>query len=139
MTAMTAVIATRVVTPEISISHRTFAIMRAAAGSSGCSSSDDGLLMTLMQGRSETLVIAADEAGERLDRVLAARVAELSRTRHKALILAGRGAVDRATIRAPRPRVNPGGTHPPHPPPGPDVAIKAEKIPLSVCVQDKES
>src|ERR1700682_238731 len=99
MTVITAVMATMVVIPEISISHRTFAIMRAAAGSSGCSSSDDGLLMALMQGRSETLVIAADEAGERLDRVLAARVAELSRTRHKARILAGRGGVGGAPHR----------------------------------------
>jgi len=45
-------------------------------------------------------VVAAEEAGERLDRVLAARVAELSRSRHKALILAGRVAIDRAMWRA---------------------------------------
>src|SRR5262249_57618822 len=87
MTPMTAAIATSVVTPEISISHRTFATMRAAAGSRGASSSAESFVMAL-QGRSETLVIAAEEGGERLDRVLAHRVAELSRSRHKALILA---------------------------------------------------
>jgi len=66
--------------------------------------------MDLTQARSETVVVAAEEAGERLDRVLAARVAELSRSRHKALILAGRVAIDGATIRDPGHRVNAGGT-----------------------------
>ena len=37
----------------------------------------------------ETVRIAAEEAGERLDRVLAARIPALSRSRLKALILAG--------------------------------------------------
>src|SRR6266508_5336642 len=101
MTPSTAAIATMVVTPEINISHRTFATTRAAAGSRGCSSS--GSLMASIEGRSEELVVAAAEAGERLDRVLAARVNELSRSRHKALILAGRVAIDRATIRDPGP------------------------------------
>src|SRR5260370_33837835 len=115
MTPMTAVIAMSVVAPAISISHRTFATMRAAAGSRGASSSAESLLMAL-QGRSETLVIAAEEVGERLDRVLAHRVAELSRSRHKALILAGRGAVRGATTRASRP---PRQARRPPPPPTP--------------------
>src|SRR5258708_30021946 len=105
MTPMTAAIASSVVAPAISISHRTFATMRAAAGSRGDSSSAESLLMAL-QGRNETVVIAAEEVGERLDRVLAHRVAELSRSRHKALILAGRVAIDGATIPHPRPRGN---------------------------------
>src|SRR5260221_9632738 len=102
MTPMTAAIASSVVAPAISISHRTFATMRAAAGSRGDSSSAESLLMAL-QGRNETVVIAAEEVGERLDRVLAHRVAELSRSRHKALILAGRRAHRRAPIPAPAP------------------------------------
>src|SRR5258705_3231571 len=102
MTPVTAAMAMRVVTPEISISQRTLATIRAASGSSGWSSSANGLLMDLTQARSETLVVAAEEAGERLDRVLAARVAELSRSRHKALILAGHVAIDRGTDRDPR-------------------------------------
>ena len=57
MTPMTAAIASSVVAPAITISHRTFATMRAAAGSRGASSSAESLLMAL-QGRSETLVIA---------------------------------------------------------------------------------
>src|SRR5258708_38559547 len=105
MPPMTAVVGMGVVAPANSISHRTFATMRGAAGSRGASSSAESLLMAL-QGRSETLVIAAEEVGERLDRVLAHRVAELSRSRHKALILAGRGPLAGATIREPRHRAN---------------------------------
>src|SRR5260370_16278282 len=105
MTPMTAAIATSVVAAAISVSHRTFATMRAAAGSRGASSSAESLLMAL-QGRSETVVIAAEEVGERLDRVLAPRLAELSRPRPKPLILAGPAAHVAA--------------HPPPPPPPPN-------------------
>src|SRR6266487_1856496 len=85
MTPITAAIASPVVAPEMTISQRTLATMRAAAGSSAASSSADGLLMISTQRPSEKLVVAAEEAGERLDRVLARRVTELSRSRHKAL------------------------------------------------------
>src|SRR6266571_7263998 len=122
MTPMTAAIASSVVAPEITISHRTFATMRAAAGSRGASSSAESLLMAL-QGRRETLVIAAEEVGERLDRVLAHRVAELSRSRHKALILAGRVAIDGVTIRDPGHRVNAGATIAIERPPAADAAM----------------
>ena len=88
--------------------------------------------------RSATVVVAAEEAGERLDRVLAARVAELSRSRHKALILAGRVAIDGATIRDPGHRVNAGGTIVLELPPAQDVEIKAENIPLAVVFEDEE-
>ena len=91
-----------------------------------------------MQGRSEELVVAAEEAGERLDRVLAARVAELSRSRHKALILAGRVAIDGATIRDPDHRVNAGGTIVLDLPPPEELAIGAEDIPLEVVFEDDE-
>ena len=74
-------------------------------------------------GRSEKLVVAAAEAGERLDRVLAARMTELSRSRHKALILAGRVAIDGATIRDPGHRVNAGGTIRLELPPAAEAAI----------------
>src|SRR5262249_60671349 len=103
MTPMTAAIERSVVAPAISISHRTFATMRAAAGSRGASSSAESLLMAL-QGRSETVVIPAEESGERLDRVLAHRGAELSRSRHNGLIPGGPRAQARATSRAPRRR-----------------------------------
>jgi 23S rRNA pseudouridine1911/1915/1917 synthase len=83
-------------------------------------------------------VVAADEAGERLDRVLAARVAELSRSRHKALILAGRVAIDGATIRDPGHRVNAGGTIELDLPPAENDAVEAEAIPLEVLFEDAE-
>src|SRR5215831_6067053 len=138
MTPMTAAIARSVVAPAISISHRTFATMRAAAGSRGAaSSSAESLLMTL-QGRSETLVIAAEEGGERLDRVLAHRVAELSRSRHKALILAGRVAIDGATIRDPGHRVNAGATIVLDLPPAEEVALAPETIALDVVFEDAD-
>src|SRR5262249_57291956 len=92
--------------------------------------------MAWVQGRSEKLLIAADEAGERLDRVLAARVAELSRSRHKALILAGRVAIDGATIRDPGHRVNAGGTIVLDLPPPDDSAVAPEDIPLNVVFED---
>jgi 23S rRNA pseudouridine1911/1915/1917 synthase len=94
--------------------------------------------MALTQQRSEKLVIAAEEAGERLDRVLAHRVAELSRSRHKALILAGRVAIDGATIRDPGHRVNAGATIMLDLPPPEDVAIAPETIPLDVVFEDAD-
>src|SRR6266508_123264 len=136
ITPSTAAIATMVVTPEINISHRTFATTRAAAGSRGSTSS--GSLMASIEGRSETLVVAAEEVGERLDRVLAHRVAELSRSRHKALILAGRVAIDGATIRDPGHRVNAGATIVLDLPLAEELAVAPENIPLEVVFEDAD-
>src|SRR5262249_1379534 len=130
MTPITAASAMTVVTPEISISQRTLATMRAAAGSTGAASFADGWLMISTQRPSERLVVAAEEAGERLDRVLAHRVTELSRSRHKALILAGRGAIDGAPIRAPRHPVQAGPRLLLHMPPAPGAAIPPRPHPL---------
>src|SRR5215470_638330 len=138
MTPNTAAIATSVVAPEISISQRTLATMRAAAGSSGALSSADGLLLAMTQRRSEELTVAAEDAGERLDRVLAERVAELSRSRHKALILAGRVAIDGATIRDPGHRVNAGAKIVLELPPAADAALAPETIALNIVFEDDE-
>src|SRR5262249_9485633 len=100
MTARTTAMATKVVTPEISMSRRTLATMRAAAGLRGASSVD-GSLMAVQDRRREQVSVAEAEAGERLDRVLAARIADLSRSRLKALILAGEVAIGGRTIRDP--------------------------------------
>ncbi len=83
-------------------------------------------------------MVAAAEAGERLDRLLAARVADLSRSRHKALILAGRVAIDGATIRDPGHRVNAGATIVLDLPPPADIDIGAEDIPLHVVFEDED-
>ena len=62
----------------------------------------------------ETITIAATEAGQRLDRVLAARIPSLSRSRLKALILDGQvtvqGTIAARTIRDPAAHVNSGDT-----------------------------
>jgi 23S rRNA pseudouridine1911/1915/1917 synthase len=92
----------------------------------------------MAQARSEIVVVAAEEAGERLDRVLAARVAELSRSRHKALILAGHVAIDGVTIRDPGHKVNAGGTIRVKLPPPEDTAVGPENIPLKIVYEDDE-
>src|SRR5437763_15480904 len=102
MTPSTAAIAISVVAPEISISRRALAMMLAAAGSSGLSSVN-GSPMAKQDRRREKVVVTGAEAGTRLDRVLAARIADLSRSRLKALILAGEVAIGGRTLRPPRP------------------------------------
>jgi 23S rRNA pseudouridine1911/1915/1917 synthase len=88
--------------------------------------------------RSETLVVAAKEDGVRLDRLLAARCAELSRSRHKELILSGHVAVDDATIRDPSYRVNAGSLIRVELPPVAQAGIAAERIALDVVFEDEE-
>ena len=56
------------------------------------------------------VTVAGDEGSNRLDRVLAARLQELSRSRLKALILAGQVAVGTAPVRAPAYHVAAGDT-----------------------------
>jgi 23S rRNA pseudouridine1911/1915/1917 synthase len=56
------------------------------------------------------VTVAGDEGSPRLDRVLAVRVAELSRSRLKALILAGQVAIASAAIRDPAYHVAAGDT-----------------------------
>jgi 23S rRNA pseudouridine1911/1915/1917 synthase len=91
-----------------------------------------------MMVRSEKVVVAAEEDGARLDRILAAHLAELSRSRHKALILAGHVAVDEATIRDPNYRVNAGSKIVLDLPAAADAEIAAETIPLDVVYEDDE-
>src|SRR6516162_7174555 len=134
MTPSTAATAIRVVAPAIAISRRTRASTRARSGAAGPagaagSSSASAVELVMAQGRSEKLVVAAAEAGERLDRVLAARVAELSRSRHKALILAGHVAIDGATIRDPGHKVNAGAAITLALPPPEESAVGPENIP----------
>jgi 23S rRNA pseudouridine1911/1915/1917 synthase len=94
--------------------------------------------MSVQHRRREKVVIAGRDAGERLDRVLAARIADLSRSRLKALILAGEVAIGGRTIRDPGHHVNAGDAilvevPPPEPPePAP------EDIPLKVVFEDDE-
>src|SRR5215813_9078675 len=136
MTPRIAATPTKVVTPEISISQRTLATILAAAGSRGLSSSTNGSLMAQRHPRRQKLVAAAADTGNRLDRVLTARVADLSRSRVKALILAGEVTVGGRTIRDPEHRVNAGDAITiaiPEPEPAPPAG---EAIPLNVVYED---
>src|SRR6266478_1349086 len=88
--------------------------------------------------RARIVHVDASETGERLDRVLAARVPDLSRSRHKALILAGLVAIDGHTIRDPGHRVNAGSVVALALPPPEPAAPKPENIPLAVVYEDAD-
>jgi 23S rRNA pseudouridine1911/1915/1917 synthase len=86
----------------------------------------------------ETVVVAEPDAGERLDRVLAARIDALSRSRLKALILAGEVAIGGRTIRDPGHRVNAGDAIEVSVPPPEPATPLAEDIPLKVVFEDDD-
>jgi 23S rRNA pseudouridine1911/1915/1917 synthase len=86
----------------------------------------------------QTLIIAENDAGERLDRVLATRLAELSRSRLKALILAGHVAMNGRTIRDPGMHVNAGAEIAIAIPPAEPAEPVAEEIPLAIVYEDDE-
>jgi 23S rRNA pseudouridine1911/1915/1917 synthase len=84
-------------------------------------------------------VTAADEdAGQRLDRVLAARLPDLSRSRLKALILAGEVTVSGGTIRDPERRVNAGDALVVQVPAAVSAVPEGERIALNVVYEDDD-
>ena len=91
-----------------------------------------------MTATQKSISIADNEPGGRLDRVLAAHVVELSRTRLKALIEAGAVAVDGRTIRDPGHRVNSGTAILIDIPPAAPARPTAEPIPLNVVYEDAD-
>jgi 23S rRNA pseudouridine1911/1915/1917 synthase len=94
--------------------------------------------MAVHHRRREKVVIAGEDAGERLDRVLAARIADLSRSRLKALILAGGVAIGGRTIRDPGHHVNVGDAVTVDVPPPTAAAPGAENIPLAILFEDDQ-
>jgi len=86
----------------------------------------------------ETVVVADDQAGARLDRMLAMQLAALSRTRLKALVLAGRVAIGGRTIRDPGHRVNAGETVAIAIPAPEPATPEGEAIPLNIVYEDDE-
>ena len=86
----------------------------------------------------ETATVATAEAGERLDRVLAAHIKELSRSRLKALILAGHVAISGRTICDPSHRVNAGDAIAVAVPEAEPAVPGAEDIPLTVVYEDDD-
>jgi 23S rRNA pseudouridine1911/1915/1917 synthase len=85
---------------------------------------------------SETVIIAAEESGGRLDRVLAARIPALSRSRLKALILDGQVTIEARTIRDPAACVNSGDTVTVTLPPPEPAKPAGEAIPLNIVYED---
>jgi 23S rRNA pseudouridine1911/1915/1917 synthase len=90
----------------------------------------------MMDSAIETVTIAAEEAGGRLDRVLAARIPALSRSRLKALILDGQVTIEARTILDPATYVNSGDMIVVNLPPPEEPIPKGEKIPLNIVYED---
>jgi 23S rRNA pseudouridine1911/1915/1917 synthase len=86
----------------------------------------------------ETVTIAAAEAGGRLDRVLAAHIPALSRSRLKALILDGQVTIAARTIRDPAAQVNSGDTVSIILPAPEPAKPQGEDIPLTIVYEDDE-
>jgi 23S rRNA pseudouridine1911/1915/1917 synthase len=85
---------------------------------------------------SELVTIRAEEQGLRLDRVLAARIPALSRSRLKALILEGQVTIDGRTISDPGQSVNRGDTFIVTLPPPAPAKPEGENIPLDIVYED---
>ena len=85
-----------------------------------------------------TATIGAAEAGQRLDRALAAFVNDLSRSRLKTLILAGHVAISGRTIRDPGHHVNVGDEVALMVPQATPAAPRPENIPLAVVYEDAD-
>ena len=88
--------------------------------------------------KNEIVVSGAEDRGQRLDRLLAARLPALSRTRLKRLILEGRVRLGARTIGDPGLRVKPGDRIEVNVPPPEPAKPKAEAIPLQVVYEDGE-
>jgi len=82
-------------------------------------------------------VVAAENAGERLDRFLVAQLPELSRARIQSLMDEGRVQVDGASRRASH-RVAAGEHVKIEIPPPPPAGVEAEAIPLDVLYEDAD-
>jgi 23S rRNA pseudouridine1911/1915/1917 synthase len=85
-----------------------------------------------------TVTITPEEAGGRLDRVLAARIPVLSRSRLKALILDGQVTIAGKTILDPSADVKSGDTVNVNLPPPEDAVPQGEDIPLDIIYEDDQ-
>jgi 23S rRNA pseudouridine1911/1915/1917 synthase len=92
--------------------------------------------MTEPEAIRHTIEIAEAEAGQRLDRVLGGRIAELSRARLQTLIKQGRVTSARGTIEEPGHRVKPGEHYAVLVPPPLGAEPLAERIDLAIVHED---
>ncbi len=90
------------------------------------------------QNATETITVDDEHDGIRLDRVLAARIPALSRSRLKALILAGEVSIDNRTIDDPGHHVKTGNRVTVHVPPAEAAEPEGENIPLNVVYEDDD-
>jgi 23S rRNA pseudouridine1911/1915/1917 synthase len=89
-------------------------------------------------GTSEMVTVGAEEAGERLDRFLARRLPELSRSRLQALIRAGRVARDGVTVAGLGQRTKAGETYAVEMPAPEPAAPQAQAMPLAIVHEDAD-
>ena len=89
-------------------------------------------------GRRLVVTVAGDEASPRLDRVLAVRRPELSRSRLKALILAGQVTIESAPIRDPAYHVAAGDTITIDVPEAVAAQPSGEEIALDIVYEDED-
>ncbi|MBB5054569.1 23S rRNA pseudouridine1911/1915/1917 synthase [Afipia massiliensis] len=84
------------------------------------------------------VTVEGDEGSRRLDRVLAVRSPDLSRSRLKALILAGQVNIGGAPVRDPAYHVNAGDTITIDVPPAAPAEPEGEDIPLDIVFEDDD-
>ncbi len=94
--------------------------------------------MTSAAARRVAATVASAEAGRRLDLWLAERLPDLSRTRIKALVDAGRIRVDDAPALKASRRLRPGERVEAEIPPPPPEDMVPEAIPLAIAFEDDE-
>jgi len=94
--------------------------------------------VTLNNGRKLEVIVAGDEGSARLDRVLAQRTPELSRSRLKALILAGSVTVKDLVVRDPAYHVAPGDTIIIDVPEAAPAEPQGEDIALDIVFEDDD-
>ena len=87
-------------------------------------------------GELQEITVEGDEGSQRLDRVLAVRSLDLSRSRLKALILAGQVSVGANIVRDPAFTVRAGDTITIDLPPAADPEPQGENIPLDIVYED---
>jgi 23S rRNA pseudouridine1911/1915/1917 synthase len=86
----------------------------------------------------ETVTVAEEDAGGRIDRVLAARIPSLSRSRLKALILGGQVTTAHVTVLDPASPVKAGDVISVNLPPPEDPVPQGENIPLDIIYEDDD-
>ncbi|CAH1660229.1 MULTISPECIES: RluA family pseudouridine synthase [unclassified Chelatococcus] len=84
----------------------------------------------------QTVVVADDLAGDRLDRFLAAAFSDLSRSRLQQLVRAGQVRIDGAVVEDPKHKVTVGATVTLVVPPAAPAEPEPETIPLTVLYED---